>query len=149
MFVGEKLLSIVYNEYFTGGISVLKLPITLFVNREDVYKLAVKLFVNREDEEGAPSESGRTGAIGKNSKYKVCLDRHGNDHVVESRFFGATVSVSIRAKALRGPVSLQDHNLHLYRQKNPIHMMMCQLIKVMTFSRSKQLKEVMKRHLDP
>ena len=83
MFVGEKLVSIVYNEYFTGGISVLKLPITLFVNREDVYKLAVKLFVNREDEEGAPSESGRTGAIGKNSKYKVCLDRHDNDHVVE------------------------------------------------------------------
>ena len=41
MFVGEKLVSIVYNEYFTGGISVLKLPITLFVNREDVYKLAV------------------------------------------------------------------------------------------------------------
>ena len=62
MFVGEKLLSIVYNEYFTGGINVLKLRITLFINREDVYKLAVKLFVNREDEEGAPSESGRTGA---------------------------------------------------------------------------------------
>ena len=48
-------------------------------------RIAVKLFVNREDEEGAPSESGRTGAIGKNSKYKVCLDRHDNDHVVESR----------------------------------------------------------------
>ena len=85
MFVGEKLLSIVYNEYFTGGISVPKLAITLFVNREDVYKLAVKLFVNREDEEGAPSESGRTGAIGKNSKYKVCLDRHDNSHGDQSR----------------------------------------------------------------
>ena len=79
VFVGEKLVSIVYNEYFTGGISVLKLPITLFVNREDVYKLAVKLFVYREDEEGAPSESGRTGAIGKNSNDNVCLDGSKDD----------------------------------------------------------------------
>ena len=69
--------------------------------------------------------------------------------LLRTDFLVQIVSVSIRAKALRGPVSLQDHNLHLYRQKNPIHMMMWQLIKVMTFSRSKQLKEVMKRHLDP
>ena len=58
MFVGEKLLSNVYNEYFTGGINVSKLAVTLFVNQEDVPKLA----------------------IGRTSKDKVCLDRHGNGH---------------------------------------------------------------------
>ena len=119
MFVDEKLLSIVDNDYFTGGISVPKLAITLFVNREDVSKLAVTLFVNREDvsklavtlfvnredKEVASSESKRTKAIGKNSKDKVCLDRHSNGHGGKSRLFGATDPVFIRAYAFGGPVS--------------------------------------------
>ena len=47
----------------------------------------------------------RAKKIDGDIKGKICLNRHGINHVVESRFFGATVSVSIRAKALRGPVS--------------------------------------------
>ena len=81
------------------------------------------------DEEIKVAKSKRTRAIINIFNYKVCWDPSNEAHDDYSKLFGAYDPDSIRAYALGGPVCRSSRpQIHIYRQRKPIHVMLCQLI---------------------